>query len=131
MLTSHIRFVAAVLLVFSPMAAQARGGGGSLTNPGTTDINRTIDPQAAVTQVGSTAVTGVMTTGPLQPNAGANGLTLPATTTGAIPASAGTAVLGATGRDMDECMAAWDVKTHVTKARWYQICAATLSDLQS
>jgi len=44
MLTSRISLVAAVLLVLSPIAAQARGGGGSLINPGTTDINRTIDP---------------------------------------------------------------------------------------
>ena len=131
MFASRVRFVAAVLLALSPIGAQARGGGGSLTNPGTSDINRTIDPQAAVAQVGSTAVSGVITTGPLQPNVGANGLALPATTSGAIPASGGTAVLGATGRDMDECMAAWDAKTHVSQPRWHQICAATLSELQS
>ena len=127
------------LLVFSPAAAQARGGAVSIgqSNPGTIDINRTIDPQAFVPQIGAT--TTPMTTGPqvpsatgavsspLQPNAGANGVPLTATNSGAIPTSiGGTAVLGAAGRDMTECMAAWDTKTHITKSRWREICKSTL-----
>ena len=66
---------------------------------------------------------------PLQPNAGAAGLPLTATNSGAIPASiGGTAVLGATGRDMAECMAAWDGQTHISRPRWREICKSTLAE---
>jgi hypothetical protein len=124
------------LLVFSPAAAQARGGAVSIgqSNPGTIDIKRTIDPQALVRQIGATTTTGpqaLSATGavlsPLQPTAGANGVPLTATNSGAIPTSiGGTAVLGAAGRDMTECMAAWDTKTHITKSRWREIRESTL-----
>ena len=40
------------------------------------------------------------------------------------------AVLGATGRDMSECMAAWETKTHITKSRWREICEQTLVEPQ-
>jgi hypothetical protein len=36
--------------------------------------------------------------------------------------------MGAKGKDMPECMAAWDDKTHITKVRWREICARTLND---
>ncbi len=126
------------LLSLCAASAEARGGSSSVgqSNPGTVDINRTIDPQALVSQVGATPATtsSVASTpvGLLQPNAGANGLSLAATTSGAIPTSnTGTAVLGAVGRDMDECMAAWDTKAHITKARWRQICTETLVEPQT
>ena len=41
----------------------------------------------------------------------------------------GTASLGAMGRDMPECMAAWDNRTHITKSRWKEICKRSLADL--
>ena len=126
------------LLSLCAASAQARGGSSSVgqSNPGTVDINRTIDPQALVSQVGATAAmassTGSTPVSLLQPNAGANGLSLTATASGAITANnAGTAVLGAVGRDMDECMAAWDTKAHIPKARWRQICAETLVEPQT
>jgi hypothetical protein len=34
---------------------------------------------------------------------------------------------GASGRTMQECMAAWDKGTHVAKPRWREICARTLT----
>jgi hypothetical protein len=126
------------LLALWVASAQARGGSSSVgqSNPGTVDINRTIDPKALVSQVGATPAmassTGSAPGDLLRPNAGANGLSLAATTSGAIPMSnAGTAVPGAVGRDMDECMAAWDTKAHITKARWRQICAETLVEPQT
>jgi hypothetical protein len=113
--------------------AQAKGGAVSIgqSNPGTLDINRTIDPQTLVIQVGAVAVPAMAAVlSPLQPNAGAGGLPLTATNSGAIAAPSGTAVLGATGRDMSECMAAWETKIHITKSRWREICAQTLVEPQ-
>jgi hypothetical protein len=138
-----------ILLAFFPAAAQAKGTAVSIgqSNPGAIDINRTIDPQALVPKIGATTIP-TTTAGPqvpsaigtvsssLQPNSGANGLPLTATnsgtpaptitTTGTIALPSGTAVLGATGRDMPECLAAWDTKTHITKSRWREICKSTL-----
>ena len=47
-----------------------------------------------------------------------------------IESSGGSAIptMGAKGKDMPECMAAWDDKTHITKVRWCEICARTLND---
>ena len=47
-----------------------------------------------------------------------------------IELSGGSAIptMGAKGKDMPECMAAWDDKTHITKVRWREICARTLND---
>ena len=109
--------------------AQAKGGAVSIGQ--SLDINRTIDPQTLVTQVGAAAVpTTARVLSPLQPNAGAGGLPLTATNSGAIAAPSGMAVLGATGRDMSECMAAWETKTHITKSRWREICEQTLVEPQ-
>ena len=113
--------------------AQAKGGAVSIgqSNPGTLDINRTMDPQTLVTRVGAAAVpTTAAVLSPLPPNTGAGGLPLTATNSAAIAAPSGTAVLGATGRDMSECMAAWETKTHITKSRWREICAQTLVEPQ-
>ena len=122
-----------VTLLALAVPAQAKGGAVSIgqSNPGTLDINRTIDPQTPVTKVGAVAVpTTAAVLSPLQPNPGAGGLPLTATNSGAIAAPSGTAVLGATGRDMSECMAAWETKTHITKSRWREICAQTLIEPQ-
>lgn len=171
-LTSRALVVVSLLGLATPaLAAGAVTIGQS--NPGTIDINRTIDPQlvahpaAQSTPVTTTpistspsaasspgtvpAVSSPMTTSgsqtqfitgavspPLQPNTGANGVPLTATSSGApttgIPSAAPTtgigttAVLGASGRDMNECMAAWDSKTHISKSRWRQLCKSTLAD---
>ena len=140
LIKSSLRIVPVVmLLAFAAIPAQAKGSAAVTiyqSNPGTIDINRTIDPQTLLPQVNPTInatatspqiSTGGLVSSPLEPNTGANGLPLTATNSGAIPASiAGTAVLGATGRDMTECMAAWDIKTHITKSRWREICESTL-----
>ena len=45
-----------------------------------------------------------------------------------IETSGGTPSMGATGKDMPECMSAWDSKTHISKVRWREICQRTLND---
>ena len=171
-LTSRALVVVSLLSLATPVLAAGAVTIGQ-SNPGTIDINRTIDPQlvghagaqpAAATptpvttststtssQVSVPAASSPITTSgsqtpfitgavspPLQPNTGANGVPLTATSSGApttgIPSAAPTtgigttAVLGASGRDMDECLAAWDSKTHISKSRWRQICKSTLAD---
>ena len=141
MLAQPIQRVLPIVLLLAVAVAPTQAATVTIgqSNPGTIDINRTIDPQALVPQVSpaisATTMTnpGISTSGvvssPLQPNTGANGLPLTATSSGAVPPSiGGTAVLGATGRDMTECMAAWDTKTHISKSRWQQICKSTLVD---
>ena len=142
-LSSRIFLVGALLTV---AAAQAPSKGASAvsvgqSNPGTADINRTIVSQPQVIQ-GLAPV--VPTTGsvssPLAPNTGVGGLPLTSTSSapaaaaatsnsGAIAPPSGTASLGAMGRDMPECMAAWDNRTHITKSRWKEICKRSLADL--
>src|SRR3954452_9516592 len=87
-----------ILLAFFPAAAQAKGGAVSIgqSNPGTIDINRTMDPQSLVSKIGATTIPTTMAgpisaigtvSSPLQPNSGANGLPLTATASG-VPAVA-------------------------------------------
>lgn len=38
---------------------------------------------------------------------------------------------GAAGHDLASCMATWDKGTHITKARWREICARTLKDQEA
>jgi hypothetical protein len=45
-----------------------------------------------------------------------------------IETSGGTSSMGATGKDMPDCMSAWDNKTHISKVRWREICQRTLND---
>jgi hypothetical protein len=46
-----------------------------------------------------------------------------------IATSGGSSITGgATGRDMPECMAAWDKATHITKPKWREVCARTLTN---
>ena len=129
----------------------------SSANPGAVDQNAATDPAQIQAPVGapgtpssttsSTSTTTAMpTTG--DQILGANGVVLPnvgAMTSGAVPTSPNGALqsrgevdatsggsggldLGATGRNMPECMAAWDTKTHITKSKWHQICARTLTE---
>ncbi len=51
-------------------------------------------------------------------------------TTGEVIATSGGSSLkegGATGRNMPECMGAWDKATHIAKTKWREICARTLT----
>lgn len=51
-------------------------------------------------------------------------------TTGEVIATSGGSSLiggGASGRNMPECMAAWDKATHISKTKWREICARTLT----
>ena len=46
-----------------------------------------------------------------------------------IATSGGSSITGgATGRNMPECMAAWDKDTHMTKTKWREVCARTLTE---
>ena len=80
--------------------------------------------------------------GALVPNAATSGAVAQASTTAAISSvaiigsqgeviatSGGSSLIGggARGRTMPECMAAWDKATHITKTRWRQLCADTLT----
>ena len=103
----------------------------------------------------STGVTPVIATATMI-GPGATGLLVPSTTTsGAVPQSPTSGAIlpltaavvgtegeviatsggssgidiGATGRNMPECMAAWDQATHITKTRWRVICARTLREV--
>jgi hypothetical protein len=112
-------------------------------------------PGATSLQTQLPSTSGTVNT-PLAPNSNGVGQTLPATSTtaptlgtgtsGAISttppgtttapgaaASSGTASPasssgGATGRNMPECMSAWDKATHISKPRWREICARTLTE---
>jgi hypothetical protein len=45
-----------------------------------------------------------------------------------IATSGGSSITGgATGRNMPECVAAWDKATHITKTKWREVCARTLT----
>jgi hypothetical protein len=107
-------------------------------------------PGSTAPQTQSLGTTGAVTT-PLLPNSNGFGqTTLPATSSraptlgaatsggivspgataspGTTSAPGTTASTGATGRNMPECMSAWDPKTHITKSRWREICARTLTE---
>lgn len=143
-LSSRILLVG-VLLTFAAVQAPSKGASAvsvGQSNPGTVDINRTIVSQPQVIQSPAPVVptTGSVSS-PLAPNTGVGGLPLTSTssgapaaaaataTSGAIAPPSGTASLGAMGRDMPECMAAWDNRTHITKSRWKEICKRSLADL--
>jgi hypothetical protein len=143
-LSSRILLVGA-LLIFAAVQAPSKGASAvsvGQSNPGTADINRMIVSQPQVIQSLAPVVptTGSVSS-PLAPNTGVGGLPLTSTSSGAPAAAAATsnsgaiappsatASLGAMGRDMPECMAAWDNRTHITKSRWREICKRSLADL--
>jgi hypothetical protein len=130
-----------------------RGGGSSPNlsafNPGAQDQNAPADPNQMRLPTGApgspSTATGTATPTTGDQTLGANGVQLPnvgAATNGAVPgqvtsnrgevnaSSGGTARPdpGATGRNMTECMSAWDSKTHIAKPRWREICARTLTE---
>jgi hypothetical protein len=45
-----------------------------------------------------------------------------------IATGGGRARLGATGKTMSECMAAWDAETHLSKDKWRETCQRTLTE---
>jgi len=134
--------------------AGARGGSSSTPNlgalnPGAQDQNAPTEPNRIASPTGApgspTTATGTPTPTTGDRLLGANGVQLPnvgAATSGAVPgqvttnrgevnaSGGGTArpETGATGRNMTECMSAWDSKTHITKPRWREICARTLTE---
>jgi hypothetical protein len=140
----------------STSATTGTGGGRTSTpnlsafNPGTQDQNAPADPNEIQSPTGApgstTTVTGTPTPTTGDQILGANGVQLPnvgMTTSGAVPGQVATTNRGevdasgggtarpdpgATGRNMPECMSAWDAKTHITKLRWRQICARTLTE---
>ena len=103
-------------------------------------LNRTIVSQPQVIQgLAPVVPTAGSVSFPLAPNTGVGGLPLTSTSSapaaaaatsnsGAIAPPSGTASLGAMGRDMPECMAAWDNRTHIAKSRWKEICKRSLAD---
>ena len=107
----------------------------------TTDITSTTLLTAGSQVTTGSQVLGV--NGVLLPNATTSGAVAQAPTTAAISAvaiigsqgeviatSGGSSLIGggASGRTMPECMAAWDKATHITKTRWRQLCAVTLTE---
>ena len=106
----------------------------------TTDItNTTLLTTGSQVAIGSQVLD---VSGVLVPNAATSGAVAQAPTTAAISSvavvgsqgeviatSGGSSLIGggASGRTMPECMAAWDRATHITKTRWRQLCADTLT----
>jgi hypothetical protein len=106
----------------------------------TTDItNTTLLTTGSQVAIGSQVLD---VSGVLMPNAATSGAVAQAATTAAISnaaiigsqgeviaTSGGSSLIGggASGRTMPECMAAWDKATHITKTRWRQLCADTLT----
>jgi hypothetical protein len=120
-------------------ASNTQGGGGS-------GGGGTASPRAMISARASDGQVSVQS-GPLTPNEGTsvdqsqdtvNALLLPNSLSAALPGgrvpletvtSGGKrAVLGATGKDMPSCMAAWDAQTHISRGQWRRICARTLVD---
>ena len=142
-LSSRILLVGALLTLAAAHAPSKAASAASVgrSNPGTADINRTIVSQPQAISPAPVVPTTGSVSSPLAPNTGVGGLPLTSTssgapaaaaatsTSGAIAPPSGTASLGAMGRDMPECMAAWDSRTHITKSRWKEICKRSLADL--
>ena len=106
----------------------------ALSTPMTTDIT-SVTPAATGPQL--LGVNGLILT-----NAATSGAVPQAPTTAAISSVAiigtqgeviattgGSSVTGgATGRNIPECMEAWDKATHITKTKWRGVCARTLTE---
>jgi hypothetical protein len=117
---------------------QFNTGAQDLATPAVSAPRTTVITTTTPATIGS-QILGVR--GLILPNAATSGAVLQAPTSGAVPgpltavvesqgeviaASGGTAITGAIGKNMPECMAAWDKATHITKPRWHEICARTL-----
>jgi hypothetical protein len=129
----------------------------AVSPPTTTDITDLVAPAATGLLTTDITTTTLLTTGSqvttgsqilgvngvLLPNAATSGAVAQAPTTAAISSiaiigsqgeviatSGGSSLIGggASGRTMPECMAAWDKATHITKMRWRQLCADTLTE---
>jgi hypothetical protein len=129
----------------------------AVSPPTTTNITDLVAPTATGLLTTDITTTTLLTTGSqvttgsqilgvngvLLPNAATSGAVAQAPTTAAISSiaiigsqgeviatSGGSSLIGggASGRTMPECMAAWDKATHITKMRWRQLCADTLTE---
>jgi hypothetical protein len=129
----------------------------AVSPPTTTNITDLVAPTATGLLTTDITTTTLLTTGSqvttgsqilgvngvLLPNAATSGAVAQAPTTAAISSiaiigsqgeviatSGGSSLIGggASGRTMPECMAAWDKATHITKMRWQQLCADTLTE---
>ena len=102
-------------------------------NPGRLESASPTDPNLTPRSVpnAGTPTGQALGTTPLRPNSTGGDSTVPLSTdnsrTAAGAASGGRAV-GARANTLDDCMATWDAKTHVSKARWREICARTLKE---
>ncbi len=132
-----------------PAAPSSPASGGTVSSAGGTTPSAAASSHSSGARSSALAVATNPTTSsatPIQtqPAAGsqaqgASGLLLApdSANSGAIPNSivgaqvetatrGGKSRVGATGHTMPTCMAAWDAMTHITRARWRQICARTL-----
>ena len=117
-----------------------------LAAPGASGLVTTDVTTTTLLTTGSQVTTGSLVlgvNGVLLPNDATSGAVAQAPTTAAISSvavigsqgeviatSGGSSLIGggASGRTMPECMAAWDKATHITKTRWQQLCADTLTE---
>lgn len=130
-----------------PSAGTAPGGvanpgatattGVSTSAPGTMTTNTSTTTPAGVP---GTTITGSDATSATIPNSTSAAIVDPTRDTTSpdpnarapvpVESSGGSSIptLGASGKDMPECMSAWDTQTHISKVRWREICQRTLSD---
>ncbi len=107
----------------------------AVSSPTTTDSATTTPLGTSVLNSGSMILPNAVTSGAV-PEGPVSAAILPPTaaivgTQGEVIATSGGSSgvdIGATGRDMPECMAAWDAGTHMNKTKWREVCARTLKD---
>jgi hypothetical protein len=94
------------------------------TNPATdTEIRGTTDSKAGVSARHTKAAPLAKTAAPIGTPTGRKHVRAVSPET-----SGGSARDGATGSSMENCMAAWDEKTHMSQDRWRETCARTLDE---
>jgi len=106
----------------------------ALSTPMTTDIT-SFTPAATGPQllgVNGLILTNAATSGavPQAPTTAAISSVAIIGTQGEVIATTGGSSItgGATGRNIPECMEAWDKATHITKTKWREVCARTLTE---
>ncbi len=139
-------------LATSPDPALGSTSGGAASPGGTTTTGVTTAAPGTMTTVTGTGTSTTTPTGVVT-GSGATSATIPNSTSATIldptatrdttassgpnarapvpiETSGGSASprMGADGKDMPECMSAWDNKTHISKVRWHEICQRTLND---
>ena len=139
-------------LATSPDKGLGTTSGGAASPGGTTTTGVTTAAPGTMTTVTGTGTSTTTPTGVVT-GSGATSATIPNSTSATIldptatrdttassgpnarapvpiETSGGSAspTMGANGKDMPECMSAWDNKTHISKVRWHEICQRTLND---